>query len=129
MLGGAHDDQSLKDLHHILTIDPDHTGALNNLCWFMSLADRASEGLPYCERALSIDPDYYLAYDSRGLAYAMLGDYEKAIEDFKRFLNWLDTQPSHTYDRYGPRREWWVESLSKGENPFDEAELLALRNE
>ena len=129
MLGGAHDDQSLKDLHHILTIDPDHTGALNNLCWFMSLADRASEGMPYCERALSIDPDYYLAYDSRGLAYAMLGDYEKAIEDFKRFLNWLDTQPSHTYDRYGPKRERWVESLSKGENPFDEAELLALRKE
>ena len=129
MLGGAHDDQSLKDLHHILTIDSDHTGALNNLCWFMSLADRASEGLPYCERALSIDPDYYLAYDSRGLAYAMLGDYEKAIEDFNKFLEWLGTQSSDIYDRYGPRRERWVESLSKGENPFDEAELLALRKE
>ena len=129
MLGGAHDDQSLKDFHHILTIDPDHTGALNNLCWFMSLADRASEGLPYCERALSIDPDYYLAYDSRGLAYAMQGDYEKAIEDFNKFLEWLGTQSSHTYGRYGPRRERWVESLSKGENPFDEAELLALRQE
>ena len=128
-LGEAHDDQSLKDLRHILTIDSDHTGALNNLCWFMSLAGRAAEGLPYCERALRIDPDYYLAYDSRGLAHAMLGDYQKAIEDFNKFLEWLDTQPSHTYDRYGPRREQWVESLSKGENPFDEAELLALRQE
>ena len=128
-LGGAHDDQSLKDLHHILTIDSDHTGSLNNLCWFMSLAGRAAEGLPYCERALSIDPDYHLAYDSRGLAYAMLGNYEKAIEDFTKFLEWLDTQPSHTYETYGPRRERWVESLSKGENPFDEAELLTLRKE
>jgi len=128
-LGGAHDDQSLKDFHHVLSVDSDHKGSLNNLCWFMSLGGRAAEGLPYCERALGIDPDYHLAYDSRGLAYAMLGDYEKAIEDFDRFLEWLGTQPSDTYERYGPRRERWMKSLSKGENPFDEAELLALRNE
>ena len=128
-LGGAHDDQSLRDLNHILTIDSDHTGSLNNLCWFMSVGGRAAEGLPYCERALRIDPDYYLAYDSRGLAHAMLGDSEKAIEDFTKFLEWLDTQSSDTYDRYAPRREQWVESLRRGENPFDEAELLALRNE
>lgn len=128
-LGGAHDDQSLKDLHHILSIESDHTGSLNNLCWFMSLGGRAAEGLPYCDRALSIDPDYYLAYDSRGLAHALLGNHEKALEDFNRFLEWLGTQSSDTYDRYGPRRKRWVESLSKGENPFDEAELLALRNE
>ncbi|MYB48054.1 MAG: tetratricopeptide repeat protein [Dehalococcoidia bacterium] len=129
MLGGAHDDQALKDLHHVLTMDSDHKGSLNNLCWFMSVGGRAAEGLPYCERAINVDPDYSLAYDSRGLAYAMLGDYEKAIEDFDRFLEWLGTQPSDTYERYGPRRERWMKSLSKGENPFDEAELLALRNE
>lgn len=128
-LGGAHDDQSLKDLHHVLSIESDHTGSLNNVCWFMSLGGRAAEGLPYCERALSIDPDYYLAYDSRGLAHALLGNQEKALEDFGKFLDWLGTQSSDTYDRYGPRRERWVETLSKGENPFDEAELLALRNE
>ncbi|MDE2823102.1 MAG: tetratricopeptide repeat protein [Chloroflexota bacterium] len=129
MLGGAHDDQSLKDLHHILSVESDHTGSLNNLCWFMSLGGRAAEGLPYCERALSIDSDYYLAYDSRGLAYAMLGNHEKAIDDFTKFLEWLGTQSSDTYSKYGPRRQRWVESLSKGENPFDEAELLALRQE
>ena len=129
MLGGAHDDQSLKDLHHILSVESDHTGSLNNLCWFMSLGDRAAEGLPYCERALSIDSDYYLAYDSRGLAHALLGNHEKAEDDFTKFLEWLGTQSSDTYERYGPRREKWVESLSKGENPFDKAELMALRNE
>ena len=128
-LGETHDEQAFADLRHVLTIDSEHTGALNNLCWFMSLAGRVEEGLPYCERALKVDPDYSLAYDSRGLAYAMLGDHEKAVDDFTKFLEWLDTQPSDTYDRYGPRRERWVESLSKGENPFDEAELLALRNE
>ena len=129
MQGGTHDERSLNDLHHVLTMDSEHTGSLNNLCWFMSLTGRAAEGLPYCERALSVDGDYYLAYDSRGLAHALLGNYEKALEDFAKFLDWLDTQPSDTYDRYGPRRERWVESLSKGENPFDEAELLALRRE
>ena len=129
MLGGAHDDQSLKDLHHILSVESDHKGSLNNLCWFMSLGGRAAEGLPYCERAINVDPDYSLAYDSRGLAYALLGNHEKAIEDFTKFLEWLGTQSSDTYGKYGPRRERWIESLSKGENPFDEAELLALRNE
>ncbi|MYD49890.1 MAG: tetratricopeptide repeat protein [Dehalococcoidia bacterium] len=128
-LGEQHDEQAITDFHHVLTIDSEHTGALNNLCWLMSLAGRAKEGLPYCERAISIDPDYHLAYDSRGLAYAMQGDYEKAIKDFNRFLEWLGTQSSDTYERYGPRRERWMKSLSKGENPFDEAELLALRNE
>ncbi|MDE2717695.1 MAG: tetratricopeptide repeat protein [Chloroflexota bacterium] len=128
-LGETHDKQAFADLHRVLTVDSEHTGALNNLCWFMSLAGRTEEGLPYCERAISIDPDYYLAYDSRGLAYAMQGDYEKAIKDFNRFLEWLGTQSSDTYERYGPRRERWVESLRKGENPFDEAELLALRQE
>ena len=59
----------------------------------------------------------------------MLGQHDKAVNDFNRFLEWLNTQPSDTYERYGPRRKKWVESLSKGENPFDEAELLALRNE
>ncbi len=128
-LGGTHDDQAFADFRHILTIDSGHTGALNNLCWFMSLAGMAEVGLPYCERALSIKPDNYLTYDSRGLAHALLGNHEKALEDFDRFLEWLGTQSSDTYARYGPRRERWVESLSKGQNPFDEAELLALRNE
>ena len=128
-LGGAYDDRALEDTRHILTIDPDHTGALNNLCWFMSLAGRAEEGLPYCERVLKINPEYYLAHDSRGLAHALLGERDKALDDFTKFLDWLDTQPSDTYERYGPRRERWIESLSKGENPFDETELLALRNE
>ncbi len=128
-LGGAHDDLSIEDLHRSLTIDSDHTGALNNICWFMTIGGRAAEGLPYCERALRVDPDYHLAYDSLGLARAMLGDYEQAIEDFTKFLEWLSTQSIEIYDRYGPRRERWVESLNRGENPFDEAELLALRNE
>ena len=66
---------------------------------------------------------------ARGLAYAMLGNHEKAIDDFTKFLEWLGTQSSDTYSKYGPRRQRWVESLSKGENPFDEAELLALRQE
>ncbi len=128
-LGGDHDDLSLEDLHRTLTIDSEHKETLNNLCWFMTIGGRAAEGLAYCERALRIDPDYHFVLDSRGLAHAMLGDYEQAIADFTKFLDWLDTQPSDIYERYGPRRERWVESLSKGENPFDDEELLALRNE
>lgn len=128
-LGPSHYDQALNDFQRILTIDPHHTGALNNLCWHLSLTNRPAEGLAYCDRAIAIDPDYGLAFDSRGLAYALQGEYEKAAMDFTKFLEWARAQPGRVYEEYGPTRERWLESLNAGENPFDEAELLTLLNE
>ena len=126
-LGEAHYDQAFADYDSFLTMYPDHTVALNNLCWYMSLAGRAAEALAYCDRAISIDPNYFQAYDSRGLAHALQGNYEQAVEDFTKFLEWLSTQPA--YGKNGPTRKLWVSRLSKGENPFDEEQLKALRNE
>ena len=128
-LGPSHYDQALNDFQRILTIDPQHTGALNNLCWHLSLTNRPAEGLSYCDRAIAIDPNYGLAFDSRGLAYALQGEYEKAAQDFTKFLEWARAQPGRVYEEYGPTRERWLESLNAGENPFDEAELLTLLNE
>ncbi len=128
-LGEAHYEQSIADLQTVLAIDPNDRAALNNLCWNMSLMGRSAEALTYCDRAVGIDPDYHLAYDSRGLAHALEGQYDEAVADFTKFMKWVTTQPAETYDEYGASRESWIAVLTNGENPFDEAELLALRNE
>ena len=128
-LGASHYDQAIDDFRRILTIDADHTGALNNLCWHLSLTNRPAEGLPYCDRAIAIDPNYGLAFDSRGLAYALQGEYEKAALDFTKFLEWAGAQPGRVYEEYRPTRERWLSILNAGENPFDEDELLTLLNE
>ena len=120
---------AIEDFEMAIAFDPDNAGALNNLCWSLSLTGRAAEALQHCDGALDIDPNTFQAYDSRGLVHALLGDYEQAVEDFTKFLDWLDTQPSNLYERYGPARKRWIASLQNGENPFDEAELQALRNE
>ena len=120
---------AIEDYEIAIAFDPDNTEALNNLCWSLSLTGRPAEALPHCNRALHIDPNAFETRDSRGLAHALLGDYEQAVEDFTRFLEWLATQPSHVYDIYASARERWIASLRNGENPFDETELEALRNE
>ena len=128
-LGEAHYEQSIADLQHVLTVDPSYRSALNNLCWNMSLMGRSAEALTYCNRAVSIDPDYHLAYDSRGLALALEGQYAKAAQDFTKFMEWVNTQPAETYAEYGPSRERWIAALTQGQNPFDEAELVVLLGE
>ena len=122
-------DLAIEDYEIAVAFDPDNAEALNHLCWFLGLRGRAAEALPYCNGALDIDPNIFQAHDSRGLVHALLGDYEQAVEDFTKFLDWLGTQPSNLYEKYAPARERWIASLRNGDNPFDEAELEALRNE
>ena len=37
-------------------------------------------------KVINIDPDYYLAYKNRGLAYLELSRFNKAIKDFEKVL-------------------------------------------
>jgi regulator of sirC expression with transglutaminase-like and TPR domain len=41
-----------------------------------------------CEQAVQLDPNTGHWYDSRGLARALSGDYQGAIEDFQFFVEW-----------------------------------------
>jgi Tfp pilus assembly protein PilF len=38
------------------------------------------------DRAIALDPKYYLAWNARGLAYSMKGDFKTAIESLKKCL-------------------------------------------
>ncbi len=58
----------------------------NTLCWFGSLWGYATAVLDACERAVELAPENGDYHDSRGLARALTGDYEGAIEDFEFYI-------------------------------------------
>lgn len=104
----------------------------NRLCWLGSIDGYAQQVLPTCERAISLanqsQPEIVpMIHDSRGLARALSGDYQGAVEDFKVFVEF--TKEIDAYEEYGQKRDAWIEALEAGQNPFDEGTLLELQNE
>ncbi len=97
----------------------------NTLCWYLSLAGRPDKALPYCDRAVEMNPSGY-TNDSRGLALALLGRYEEAAEEFHSFLAKLATHNPTAYQHFAPTRSTWIEELQNGRNPFDKETLETL---
>ncbi len=78
-----------------------------------------------CEWAVKLAPNSGMIRDSRGLARALTGNYDGAIEDFRFAIeSWKGTGE---YERYGVLREAWISELEADRNPFDEATLQQLR--
>jgi WD40 repeat protein len=98
-----------------------------DLCWFGSLWGQAADVLPACENAVALAPDDGDIRDSRGLARALMGDSEGAIEDFAFFVEW--TGGKGEYEDLVSQREFWISKLKVGRNPFDETVLKTLRDE
>lgn len=59
--------------------------------------------------------------DSRGLARALTGDTQAAIEDFQAFVDWTNN------DEQKAQRQRWIEALRAGEDPFTPEEIDRLR--
>jgi WD40 repeat protein len=107
----------------------------NHLCWQGSLNGLAATVLPVCEQAVSLTAnseafaDYHAQFrDSRGLALALNGMYDRAIADFTFFVEWTRSSEA-SYERYGRKREQWIHALQEGRDPFDPITLELLRNE
>jgi tetratricopeptide (TPR) repeat protein len=100
----------------------------NTFCWFGSLDGFAAQVMPACDEAVSLASESLVAgfRDSRGLALALTGKTEKAIEDFQAFVDW--SIQNGYYDSDGRQREEWIAALRRGENPFDQQLLQSLRN-
>jgi WD40 repeat protein len=96
----------------------------NTLCWYGSLWGHATEVMGACDRAVELAPDSGQIRDSRGVARALTGDYEGAIEDFESYLEW--SKNSGGYEPRDLKRESWIIDLKAGQNPFDEAVLEEL---
>ncbi|MDZ8228017.1 MAG: ribosome assembly protein 4, partial [Nostoc sp. ChiVER01] len=94
----------------------------NTLCWDGSLQKQAADVLPACEQAITLAPEDGNIRDSRGLARALIGDTQGAIEDFEAYIAQTDDKDSKA------QRQRWVKDLRAGKNPFTDAELKKLQN-
>jgi tetratricopeptide (TPR) repeat protein len=95
----------------------------NTLCRFGALQGRAAEVLFACETAVSLEPKNGDYKDSRGLARALTGNTEGAIEDFQAFLDSTDDNSAQFW------RKEWIYYLRNDKNPFTEQELQRLLEE
>ncbi|OGN72249.1 MAG: hypothetical protein A2X25_00880 [Chloroflexi bacterium GWB2_49_20] len=98
----------------------------NKVCWFGSLWGQAQKVLDICELAVAEDPSNGAIRDSRGLALALTGKTNEAIEDFQVFVDW--SKQNGNYETDGRQREKWIAELRRGQNPFNEQLLQSLRN-
>jgi len=98
----------------------------NDICWYGSLNGVAEEVITACENAIELSPENGWFFDSRGLARALTGNYEGAIEDFNFFIT--SYEEDSDYEGIISIRQSWIITLEAGANPFDEATLEGLRN-
>ena len=75
---------AIKAYDQAIRLDPRHHWALNNRCYMRAiLSDRAA--IADCDKALLLK-QFYEIYDSRGFAYLMLNELDKAILDYDKAL-------------------------------------------
>ena len=120
--------QTVANYQKALELDPDNADWYNNLCWAYGVFNQPEEGLEYCERAIELRAEPYI-HDSRGLVYALLGDYGNAIVDFTIFVNSYEKRyPGQTFPAVEQRKAW-IKAMQAGDNPFTAEVLEALRTE
>lgn len=120
--------QTAANYQKALELDPDNADWYNNLCWAYGVFNQPEEGLEYCERAIELRAEPYI-HDSRGVVYALLGDYGNAIVDFTIFVNYYEkSYPDQRFPAVEQRKAW-IKTMQAGDNPFTEEVLDALRTE
>ncbi len=117
-------ERAVYDAGKTTELDAQNPEGWNSLCWLGSLAGKAADVIPACEKAVTLAPTNGNYRDSRGVARAMKGDYGGAIEDFKAFLAWQESRGGSEEDR--SLRKGWVTALTAGENPFTEDVITRL---
>ncbi|MCT7978455.1 hypothetical protein NG792_12120, partial [Laspinema sp. C3] len=92
----------------------------NEICAFGSLRGEAAAVLEACEKAVILEPG---SVGNRGLAKALAGDNEGAIQDFQTFIQGNGNPEANR------QVQSYINSLRAGENPFTEAEIKRLLSE
>ena len=93
----------------------------NSLCWDGSLNGYPAEVMFACKKAVELAPKDGGIRDSRGLAWALTGNIEGAIKDFKAFVDWTNDTQARS------QRQRWIDALRAGENPFTQEEIESLK--
>jgi protein O-GlcNAc transferase len=74
---------SQKKIEEARSKDPRYQYSLGA---FYLNAGKADEAIKYLQRALALDPRYYLAYNALGMANSMKGNLQEAMQDYQRCL-------------------------------------------
>jgi tetratricopeptide (TPR) repeat protein len=89
VLGGevqAYYDRALADYEVALDIEPD-VYTYNAHASIVGSLGRWEDAIKEYDRAIDLAPDYAETFFNRGYAYKVLGQTERSIADFERFLS------------------------------------------
>jgi tetratricopeptide (TPR) repeat protein len=117
-----------------LSIQSPNADTSRSVCLYGSIAGFGEVVLPACDHGVALtqaqNPDEDGPYrDARGVALALIGEYERAVEDFEAAVRYFASEDVNLYDQYGYIRDEWIARLRQGQNPFDERGILALLSE
>ncbi len=93
------------------------------ICWFGSLRGEPEAVMPACEQAVTLEPEDAGHRGNLGLAKALTGETEGAIQEFQAFIE--------LNNNAGANRlvQGYIDTLRAGDNPFTEAEIQRLLGE
>ncbi len=120
---------AFADYENAAKLDPLNAEAHNGVCWCGSLLNKAATVIDNCNQAVKLaetEKDRVAFRDSRGIARALMKDFEGAKEDFEAYVDWLSANDGNkNIDDMGDRQKW-ISILEKNQNPFDEDVLDAI---
>ncbi len=116
------------DFSALLAQQPDDARGLAALCWAFALDNQPDLALPYCDRAIQ-QRAAPLAFDGRALARASQGNWPGTAEDLQAFLTWLAGQSFAGRQALETTHRAWLAAARAGQNPFDQAVRIRLRQE
>jgi tetratricopeptide (TPR) repeat protein len=81
------EDEALSCYEKAVLNNPNYVQALFNMgqIWLLKKRD-VSRALHFFDRAVTLQPDYLSAHHQRGIAWELLGDYQRALECWERTL-------------------------------------------
>jgi tetratricopeptide (TPR) repeat protein len=99
MLGVLYDDadeedKTLRQMLMVIELDPEHASALNYIGYMLAEKGiRLDEAEQYIKRALSLEPESGHIIDSLGWVYYKKGEYERAIAELEKAVQYLPEDP------------------------------------
>lgn len=108
-------EQAIQTYRRLLNFKREHVIAMNNLAWLLCEQKQdLQEAKALAEKGLEIAPHYTDLIDTYGVILYQLGDYQAAVEQFRKALDrYRDTQPQKTATTY--RLGLALEKLDKKE--------------
>ncbi len=80
---------AIESCDQALKRQPDNSSARNNRCWARAILgpqEQLKQALEDCDEALRLRPNDPYAFDSRGLVYLKMGDFDKAIANYDQSI-------------------------------------------